>query len=173
VLIRADLSGANLEGATILRPTIYSDLNSHLTDAPRFSGANLRGIKVQAELSGADFRGADLTDADFHTLEDRPGEGTLTTLRKNVVKSCDFSGATLVRANFSEAVLTFSRMTGADLTGADLSHADLSMVEFQGADLTDADFTGADLDGANLAGAKGLDMIKGFDTVKNLDKARR
>jgi uncharacterized protein YjbI with pentapeptide repeats len=97
----------------------------------------------------------------------------LTTLRKNVVKSCDFSGATLVRANFSEAVLTFSRMTGANLTGANLAHADLSMVDFQGADLTDADFTGADLDGTNLAGAKGLETVIGFGTVKNLDKARR
>lgn len=173
VLIRADLSGANLEGATILRPTIYSDLNSHLADAPRFSGANLRGIKVQAELSGADFRGADLTEADFHPLEDRAGEGTLTTLRKNVVKSCDFSGATLVRANFSEAVLTFSRMTGADLRDADLRKADLSKVDFHGADLTGANLAGADLDGANLAGARGLDTVKGLSTTRNLDKAFR
>jgi uncharacterized protein YjbI with pentapeptide repeats len=173
VLIRADLSGANLEGATILRPTIYSDLSGQLADAPRFSGANLRGIKVQAELSGADFRGADLTEADFHPLEDRAGEGTLTTLRKNVAKSCDFSGANLQRANFSEAVLTFSRMTGADLRDANLSHADLSKVDFQGADLTGADVTGADLDGANLAGARGLDFVKGLDAAHNLDKAFR
>jgi uncharacterized protein YjbI with pentapeptide repeats len=172
-LYGTDFTGANLAGATILRPTIYSDLSSLLADAPRFSGANLRGIKVQAELSGADFRGADLTEADFHPLEDRAGEGTLTTLRKNVVKSCDFSGANLQRANFSEAVLTFSRMTGADLRDANLAHADLSKVDFQGADLTGADVTGADLDGANLAGARGLDFVKGLDTAQNLDKAFR
>jgi len=173
VLIRADLSGASLAGATILRPTIYSDLNNNLADAPRFSGANLTGIKVQADLSGADFRGADLTDADFHPLEDRPGEGTLVTLRKNVVKSCDFSGATLVRANFAESVLTFSRMTGADLTGANLAYADLSKVDFQGANLTGANLTGADVDGANFVGSKGLDTAIGFDTVDNPDRAMR
>ncbi len=173
VLIRADLSGANLAGATILRPTIYSDMNNHLADAPRFSGANLRGIKVQAELSGADFRGADLTDADFHPLEQRAGEGTLTTLRKNVVKSCDFSGATLLRADFSESVLTFSRMTGADLRDANFAHADLSKVDFQGADLSGADFTEADLDGANLVGARGLEFVKGLSTAKNIGKAFR
>jgi len=75
VLIRANLSGANLTRATILRPTIYSDLSNNTLDAPRFSGANLTGVHLQAELSGSDFRGADLTDANFYPLEGRPGGG--------------------------------------------------------------------------------------------------
>lgn len=173
VLIRADLSGANLKGTTIYRPTVYSDLHVNLADAPHFAGADLTDIRVQAELSGSDFRGANLTHANFSPLEARPGQGTLTTLTRNVLKSCDFSGATLKDANFTRAVLTFSRMVGADLTGASFLEADLSKVDFSGATLAGVDFTGADLDGANLASAQGLDSAKGLDKAINLDKAFR
>lgn len=173
VLIRADLSGANLTGATIFRPTIYSDLSSNLADAPRFAGANLTGIRVMANLSGADFRGANMTDADFSPLEARPGQGTITSLMKNVLKSCDFSGADLHGANFDRADLTFSRFVGANLAGANLRKTDLSKTDFSGADLTDADLTDADLYGANLQGVKGLDTVKGLSTAVNLDKATR
>ncbi len=54
MLIQADFSGAEPPGATIYRPTVYSDLEVIYTDAPKFAGANLSGIKVQAELSCAD-----------------------------------------------------------------------------------------------------------------------
>ena len=173
VLIRADFSGADLRGASIYRPTVYSDMENRHSDAPRFAGANLARIRVQADLSGADFRGADLTDADFSPLEARPGQGTLVTLARNVLKSCDFSGAILRRADLTRAVLTFSSLVGADLTGARLIEADLAKVDFSGADLTGADVTGADFDSANLAGVKGLDTVKGLDQAINLDKAFR
>lgn len=173
VLIRANLSGADLTGATILRPTIFNDLSNDLADAPQFSGATLKRIKVQADLSGASFRGADLTEADFSPLEARPGQGTLVTLSKNVLKSCDFSGARLRDVKFNRAVLWFARFTGADLRGADFSDADLTNVDFSGADLSGARFTGADLDGATLKGAFGLDTVVGLDTAKNIDRARR
>ncbi len=173
VLIQADLSGADLTGATIFRPTIYTDLSSSLADAPRFAGANLTNIRVMANLSGADFRGANLTNADLRPLEMRPGQGTLSTLMRNVLRSCDFSGATLRDANLNRAVLTFSRFVGADLRGGHLSDTDLSKTDFAGADLTGADLTRADLYGANLAGIKGFDTVKGLDSVANLDKAER
>jgi len=123
VLIRANLSGANLTGATILRPTIYSDMSNQTSDAPRFSGANLTRIHVQAELSGSDFRGADLADADFYPLEGRPGQGTLVTLSRNVLKYCDFSGARLHNANMQRTVPWFAIFTGADLSGANFTDA--------------------------------------------------
>jgi uncharacterized protein YjbI with pentapeptide repeats len=173
VLIRADLSGANLTGATIFRPTVYTDLSSDLADAPRFAGANLTGIRVMANLSGADFRGADLTGADLHPLESRAGQGTITTLAKNVLKSCDFSGATMKGANLNRAVLTFSRFVGTDLRDADLSETDLSKADLTGADLTGTDLTKADLYGANLTGVKGLDTVKGLSTAVNFDKTIR
>lgn len=173
VLIRANLAGANLTGATILRPTIYSDMSNKTSDAPRFSGANLTRIHVQAELSGSDFRGADLTDADFYPLEGRPGQGTLMTLSKNVLKYCDFSGARLHNADMQRTVLWFSKFTGADLRGVKFMDADLSRVDFAGADLSGVDFTRADLDGVNFVGAKGLAEAKGLDQAVNLDRALR
>lgn len=172
-LIRADFSGANLSGASILRPTIYTDLGENLADAPRFAGANLTGIRVMANMSGADFHGADLTDANFTPREGRPGQGTITTLAKNMLKSCDFTKAIMRGANFDHAVLTFARLGGADLTGANLTDTDLSKADLSGADLTGADLTGADLDGANLLGVKGLDTVKGLSTALNFDKTIR
>lgn len=172
-LIRADFSGANLSGASILRPTIYSDLSENLADAPRFAGANLNGIRVMANLSGADFHGADLSDANFTPREVRAGQGTITTLSKNLLKSCDFTKAIMRGATFEHALMTFSRFNGADLTGANLSDTDLSRADFTGANLTGADLTGADLDGATLLGVKGLDTVKGLSTALNFDKTIR
>lgn len=173
VLIRTNFSGADLRGATIFRPTVYSDMHDDHADAPRFAGANLSRVRVQANLSGADFRGADLTYADFSPLESRPGQGTMVTLARNVLKSCDFAGATLRQTNLTRAVLMFSSMLGADLSGAILVDADLSKVDFSGANLSGADVTGADFDGANLAAVRGLDTVKGLDKAVNLDKAIR
>ncbi len=173
VLIHADLSGANLTGATILRPTIYTDLSDNLADAPRFAGANLTGIRVMANMSGADFHGADLTGANLSPLESRPGQGTITTLAKNMLKSCDFSHAIMKGVNLDRAVLTFSRFVDADLTGANLTKADLSKADLTGADLTGANLTGADLYGATLLGVKGLNTVTGLSTAVNFDKTIR
>lgn len=173
VLIRANLSGANLTGATIYRPTIYSDLSNKTSDAPRFSGANLTKVHVQAELSGSDFRGADLTEADFFPLEGRPGEGTMTTTYKNILKYCDFSGARLHGAHMQRAVMWFAKFTGADLTGADFTDADLSRADFRGADISGAIFTRANLEGASFAGAKGFEEAIGLDQSINLERPLR
>ncbi|CAA2136910.1 Secreted effector protein PipB2 [Hyphomicrobium sp. ghe19] len=173
VLMRADLSGANLTGATILRPTIYADLSNNVLDAPRFAGANLTEVHVQAELSGSDFRGADLSRANFYPLEGRPGEGTLATTYRNILKYCDFSGARLRDANMERAVLWFAKFTGADLKGVNFKDADLSRADFAGADISGGDFTGADLDGANFIGAIGVTEVIGLDRAINLDRALR
>lgn len=173
VLIRTNLSGANLTGATILRPTIYSDLASKTSDAPRFSGANLSNVRVQAELSGSDFRGADLTEANFFPLEGRPGEGTMTTTYKNILKYCDFSGARLHGAHMQRTVMWFAKFTGADLTGADFTDADLSRADFAGADISGAVFTRANFEGASFVGVKGLHEAIGLDQSINLDRAVR
>ena len=173
VLIHTDLAGANLSGATILRPTVYTDLEENLADAPSFAGANLKGIRVMAKMSGADFHGADLTGANLSPLEARPGQGTITTLAKNVLKSCDFSRAIMRGVNLDRALLTYSHFAGADLRDANLKGADLSKADLTGADLTGANLTGADLDGAILLGAKGLDAVTGLSTALNFDKTIR
>jgi uncharacterized protein YjbI with pentapeptide repeats len=173
VLIRTDLSGANLTKATILRPTLFSDMTINHADAPKFSGATLVGIRVSLYLEGSDFRGADMTRADFSPLEFKPGQGTLVTPMKNFCRSCDFSGARLLEANFFRLDMRFARLVGADLRGANLAETDLSKADFSGADLTGADVREADFDSANLAGVKGLDAAKGLDSAINLDKAFR
>ena len=43
-----------------------------------------------AKMSGADFHGADLTGANLSPLEARPGQGTITTLAKNVLEVVRF-----------------------------------------------------------------------------------
>ena len=167
VLIRADLSGANLSGATILRPTIYTDLTNNPADAPRFAGANLTGVRVHANLSGADFHAADLSGADFAPLDARKREGVVSALADNKLVGCDFTRAILRGTDLSGADLTFAHLAGADLTGARLTGANLSRADLSGADVTDADFTGADLDGATLIGVKGLETVKGLANAHN------
>ena len=174
IITRADFSRANLAGATLLRPTIFTSLAFDRADSPRFAGANLSKIRVLATFNGADFRGADLSEADFSPHEARrAGEGTITNMPGNVLKSCDFTGASVKQANFSRAVLRFSKFIDADLSGANFSGADLSKADLTGARLTGADMTGADLDGAILSGVKGLDTVKGLSTALNLDRVVR
>ena len=168
VLIRANLSGANLSGATIYRPTIYADLGASLEDAPKFAGATMRGVRVQAELSGADFRGADLTGARMGPHEPR---ADMSSMPGSLLRGCDFSGATLNGADLMWAKLRFSKFIGADMQGVNLAGADLSMTDFSGADLTGANLEGADLDGTVLRGVRGLDTAKGLDRAKNAERA--
>ena len=172
-ITRANFSKANLSGATLLRPTVHTSFQYEFKDAPRFTGANLKGLRVMGRLDGSDFRGADLTGADFSAYEPRPGQGTQTTRSGSDLLGCDFSGARLAGVNFINANLTFSRFPGADLRGALLADADLTNVDFSGADLTGADLSGANLYGATLAGVRGLDTVKGMERTVNLDKAKR
>ena len=60
----------------------------------------------------------------------------------------NLSGANLIGAILSDAILS-----GANLSGAILSDADLSGANLRGADLSDANLSGANLIGANLSGA--------------------
>lgn len=172
-IIRADFSGANLSNATVLRPTIYATLAADLADAPRFTDANLSSIRVMAQLDGADFKGANLSHADFSPREIRPGQGTISTLMKNLLRSCDFTGASLEGADLRHAVLTFAKLANADLSGANLARADLSRADLTGANLTGANLSEADLDGAVLTGVKGLETVKGLSLALNLDRATR
>lgn len=170
VVIRSNFSGAKLQNATLMRPTVYTDLKFDRAEAPRFTNADLSGTRITARLDGADFRGANLRFADVSPHEAR---GDISIMPHNSLRFCDFRGADLEGANLSYVALDFSRLEGASLRSARLRHAVLAMADLSGADLTGADLTDADLYGATLAGVKGLDTVIGFDTIRNLDKARR
>lgn len=171
VLIQADLRFADLSGATILRPTIYRDMTDNLSDTPDFSGATMIGTRIQAKLSGAKFRGANLTRADLSPLESRPGEGTLVTLAHNTFKSCDFSGAKLVDANLTAGIFTFAQFNGADLSGADATEAEFVKADLRGVNFTNTNLRDADFSDANLAGAVGMLRARNLETAVHLDRA--
>ena len=84
-------------------------------------------VKSDANLRGADLRGADLIGADL--------------------RGADLSGADLRGADLSDANLRGANLRDADLIGADLRGADLS-----GANLSGADLRGAYLSGDKLVG---------------------
>jgi uncharacterized protein YjbI with pentapeptide repeats len=170
VLTRANFSGAHLAHASILRPSVYSSLGFDRTEAPIFAGADLRHARVTARLDGADFSNADLTGFDMSPHETH---GDITIIPRNICNKCNFAGAKLIGADFTNAVLSFASLAHADLHGANLRHSDLSRADLTGADLTDADLTEADLDGATLTGVTGLDRARGLAMTLNLERAVR
>lgn len=170
VMIGADFSGANLEGASVMRPSVYTTLYANKDEAPKFAGANMRGLRMTAMMDGADFRGADLSGARLGPHEPR---ADISSMPASSLRGCDFSGAVLKGADLMWAKLSFSRFVGADLREVNFSGADLSKADLSGADLAGADLTGADFDGANLSGIKGWLQAKGLATLKNLDRAIR
>lgn len=169
-IIKADFSGANLSRAAFMRPSVSTSLDYDVAEAAKFAGADMRGVRMTGRMEGADFRGANMNGALMGPHEPR---ADISSMPNSILKSCDFSGAKLVDADLSRAVLTFSRFVGADLTRATLVLADLSKADLSGADLTGADLTDANLDGANLSGVKGFETVRGRDSIRNLDRAIR
>ncbi len=176
----ADLSGANLSGASLIQAELgganLSGANfatSVLTGA-NLAGADLTGAGVAfANLGGADLRGATLTGiggqlavppsllpVGYRIANDYiVGPGVF-------LGSANLAGENLSSLDLSNVDLTSANLTGADLTGALLA----------GADLLNADLTGALLAGiaGQLAGLPSLlptgyqianDYIVGPDVV--------
>ena len=123
-------------------------------------GADLRGANLlSAILDGVDLRGADLSYASL--LRARLGLGAGATcadlqdanLAGANLTDADLTGANLTGANLTDADLTGANLTDADLTGANLTGANLYLAKLTGANLTGANLKGADLYHANLTGA--------------------
>ncbi|MDO9384470.1 MAG: pentapeptide repeat-containing protein [Hyphomicrobiaceae bacterium] len=172
-IIRANFSGADLSGATMMVPAAFIDPITAVAEAPKFTGATLVRFRVTGVYWQVDFRGADLTDADFSPHAKRFGDTTVNEPLRTAVRSCDFSGARLVRANLRRLLAHFTVFAGADLTDANLSEADLSKADLSGANLTGAQLFGANFDGAILRGVQGLKDAKDVAHALNLDKAVR
>ncbi|EBG7039859.1 pentapeptide repeat-containing protein [Salmonella enterica subsp. enterica] len=111
----ADLSKILEEHKVWITSMRESGSRADLRDANLY-GADLRGADLRdANLYGADLRGADLRDADLY-------------------------GADLRDADLRDADLRGADLRGADLRGADLRGADLRDANLYGADLPDLTF---------------------------------
>ena len=168
-LVRADFSNANLVGALIRLPHSAGSPGFDRSSSPRFPGADLRQARLVGRFDGGHFQGANLEGANLGPY----GDWTQNTLtRRTVIVAGDFSGARLVHADLSEAILTFANFKDADLTGVNLSEADLVGADFSGANLAHANVSRADFEGANLATARGLDQLVGREGAVNWPLAR-
>jgi len=152
-LENTDFSGANLADATIFQA---------IFDKTIFRDANLSNARVIGTLPSVDMSGADIRKGRFGLdIGNQPmGQMKFDSTSGKFVNA-NFEGADLNIANFS-----FADLRGANLRNTNLHRADLSQADLRGADLTGADLTEALIDGANMQDVKGLDSIKGRETIK-------
>ncbi len=112
------------------------------------NSANCHLDCVSVNLTGRDFRGADLREANFVEANLRGADLSNADLRE-----ADFSGADLTGANFENANLEGAQLIGSNLRQAHLRGAVLRNARLNGADLIEADLTGVDLTETQLHGA--------------------
>jgi uncharacterized protein YjbI with pentapeptide repeats len=147
-LTEADFSAANIERADFSGATVAAVWFSHArASGAVFRDANLRNSRSDrpVELMGADFCGANLTDARW--------------------QDADFSGAKFITADFSNALFTGCRFEGADISEVMAPNADFRKSSLVGAtaaglnlfkgslrktELIETDFTGANLYGVDF-----------------------
>ena len=136
---------------------------------PNLEGADLSGIDFKwADLDMADLKGANLSGANL----------SWASLQLTDLTDANLTGADLRWATLDGADLTGANLTGTDLRwtvlpDADLKDADLRGATIDGTILVDADLTRANLTGVNLRsahlydtkmnGAIGLDRAIGLD----------
>jgi uncharacterized protein YjbI with pentapeptide repeats len=158
VITRTEFSSANLEGASLLSLTVFTELEHNHREAPRFAGARMAGATLSGFLDYSDFRWADMTGVKF---------GGATSLI-----GAKFAESQLQWAQFNGAAVTFGHFAGADLTAANLSGCELSQADFTGATVTGMKVAGADLHDAIFAGAIGIETIQGLDQARNASRVR-
>ncbi len=114
---RANLNGANLDGASLYR----ANLNGANLDGANLNGANLDGANLNgANLDGANLNGANLDGANLNGASlYRANLDGASLYRANL------NGASLYRANLDGASLYRANLNGANLNGASLYRASL------------------------------------------------
>jgi uncharacterized protein YjbI with pentapeptide repeats len=169
----ANLAGANLQGAylNLARLENANFKGANLTDAiifqaifsnTNFSNANLSNARMIGTLGKVDMSGATITKGRFGLdMGNQPmGQMKFDSVGGN------FAGANFEGADLNIAAFPFGDLRGANLRNTNLFRADLAKADLTGADLTGANLTDADVDGAIFKDVKGLNSIKGWDSVK-------
>jgi uncharacterized protein YjbI with pentapeptide repeats len=124
-VMRADLSGAHLEGARLV--------NADLRGA-RLRGTHLRAADLRdSHLEGADIRGAHFEDAILNDVHFEGAYAVAADFHKTILygahferseaASVNFEYSNLMHSNFSDADMYDVRLEAAMLGGADLEHA--------------------------------------------------
>jgi len=167
IVIRTRFRNARMAHASIVLPAAFSTLSADQAESPIFAGADLSGAQIFGRFGLGDWRGVNLSGANFTGP-------TARFLANSVVDlaGCQLAGANLARADLRQVRLRFADLSGANLTGADLVGADLSRATLEGADLSGADLTDADLDGTILRGAVGLDSARGLPAMTVVQELR-
>lgn len=141
-LANCDLSGALMQGASL----VNADLSGSKLVHTNFNDANLKDAKLTgANLLLTDFTGADLVNADLS----KSGFSSEKELGRTK-RGPSFRDTNLKNGNLSEAYCYASDFTGANLSGVELSGATLIDSNLSDNDLSQAVMRGADLSGANL-----------------------
>lgn len=169
-LVRADLRGSNLTGASLAAADLYNaNLSGALLTAANLIGAILRSADLTgADLTGANLSFSNLTGANLTEANLSWADLSNSTLCTRRLSKANFSGAILAGASCSNATVSpFAQggliaagaifgaadLSGDNLSEADFSRADLSGTNFSGANLARADLSGAVLTRANLSQA--------------------
>ncbi len=157
IIIRTRFRDARMARASLLLPAAFSTLTADQAKSPVFAGADLSGAQIFGHFGRGDWRGVNLSGANF------TGAGVRFLASSFVdLSGCQLAGANLARADLRQVRLRFVDFSGANLAGANLAQSDLSHANLEGADLSGADLTDADLDGALLRGSVGLDSARGL-----------
>jgi uncharacterized protein YjbI with pentapeptide repeats len=129
VLVRSNLSGANLENINLREANLHGVILRHAN----LNGADLHSADLrQVKLNWASLQEADLSQADLSEAELR--------------------WASLTEANMQEANLSSAILESVDLNHADLRKANLRKASLKGTHLLFSDLREADLRGADLSG---------------------
>lgn len=110
------------------------------------SGVNLRGI----DLSEADLNGVNLSNADLSYTNLRGANLSGADLNNANLRNADLRGADLWNVNLRNADLKYANLRGINLRNSNLKYANLSDTNLMDADLGDADLRNADLRDTDL-----------------------
>ena len=152
-LENANLSGADLSDAVIFQ-AIFDNTN--------FSGANLSNARLIGSLGKVNMRAADVRHG---RLGLDIGNQPMGQMKFDSVGG-DFSNANFEGADLNIASFRFGNLRGANLRNTNLHRADLIKADLTDADLTGADLSEAEVDDAIFTNVKGLNTVKGWQSIK-------
>lgn len=147
-LVACDFSRARLEHADVDRATIRMCTFDHARAVQLSAvGAMIEDCSgAGVDLSGADLRGAQLTDTKFPRANLRDARLDGVEAYGVSLRGADLADASLRDVCFDDADLRGADLTGADMTGGRFHGADFRGAILDGCVWTDTDCAGADFD---------------------------